>query len=751
MIKVAMKGTRLQREYDKFVEDVNGNTAIRALLSGVDIQIGAVEIKDGESDTRAKVKNDDTDNALVVTQNSVPTTTVTAEDLDIRDLSQAQDNVRIYGYDYAFNYYIPKVDSSGKQYINTLDTISNALPTGSNTIGAVTQAGDWDINKVGSVVDSGNSTTATLAGGATFTGTGVDLLGYSTVCITLHADVDSATDGMKFEFSSDNSNWDDSYPFTMDVSDSNTRRFQYPVTARYFRIRYINGAGAQSTFRVQTILHTANQLTSIHRIKDTLFDDNSAQLMLSVLSGKKPDNNYINFQATAAGNFMVSIEEFENAVSVNSNTQLRTTRFDSSGNEAPSMDANTRAGFMKIADSSNLDAFGRLRVSNPENLFDSKQIFDNQPLFWDESLESGADITSAHSVDTASTVITSTDSTAGKFTRQTFMRFNYQPGKSQLISMTGILDRSGGGTGVQRRIGMFDDDNGIFFEDDEGTIKLVRRTKVTGSVVDNKVSQTNWNIDKMDGTGVSGITVDWTKLQIFSLDFEWLGVGRVRMGLFIDGVLFYVHEFLNANLLDKVYMSTPNLPLRYQMITTGSSPVSTMECNCSTVMSEGGTNDLGVLRYKSTAGAHIDAATENTIYAIVGIRLKSTHFGATVKIINMSLAEHQGSKFYEWMLILNPTITGTFTYGNEANSAIQTALGDPGVGATTVTNGTIITGGFASSAQKGGAEVIQDIENAIRLGADISGTVDTIVLCVRPVGGATNLDIEGSITWRELS
>ena len=108
---------------------------------------------------------------------------------------------------------------------------------------------------------------------------------------------------------------------------------------------------------------------------------------------------------------------------------------------------------IKAQDSFSIDAFGRWRTSDPLTLFDSKQIFDNQPLFWDESLESGGGISSSHSVNTASTVITSTDSTAGKFTRQTFMRFNYQSGKSQQIMMTGVLDRSGGGTGVQRRIG----------------------------------------------------------------------------------------------------------------------------------------------------------------------------------------------------------------------------------------------------------------------------------------------------------
>jgi hypothetical protein len=399
-------------------------------------------------------------------------------------------------------------------------------------------------------------------------------------------------------------------------------------------------------------------------------------------------------------------------------------------------------------DSTSVDAFGRWRVSEPHTVFDSKQIFDNQPLFWDESLESGAGITSTHSTDTASSVMSSTVETAGKFTRQTFMRFNYQSGKSQLILMTGVLDRSGGGTGVQRRIGMFDDDNGLFFEDDEGTVKVVRRTNVTGTAADNKVAQSSWNVDVMDGSGPSGVTADWTKTQIFCLDFEWLGVGRVRMGLVIGGVNYTVHEFLNANILDKVYMSTPNLPLRYQMITTSSSPTSTFESNCATVISEGGSTDLGILRYKSTGGTHVDANVENTIYAILGIRLKSTHIAETVKVVNISVAEHQGGKFYEWMLILNPTVAGTFTYGDEANSSVQTAIGTT---SNTVTNGTIIDGGFAASAQKGGVTIATEIDNALRLGSKIDGTVDTKVLCVRPVGGATNLDIEGSLTWREIS
>ncbi len=403
---------------------------------------------------------------------------------------------------------------------------------------------------------------------------------------------------------------------------------------------------------------------------------------------------------------------------------------------------------IKAQDSASVDAFGRWRVSNPENIFDSKQIFDNQPFFWDERLESGADITSAHSVNEAATTITSTLNTAGKFTRQTFMRFNYQSGKSQLVTMTGVLDDSGGGTGVQRRIGHFDDENGFFFEDDEGTIKVVLRSKATGSVVDTKVAQSSWNVDKMDGTGPSGVTMDFTKAHIWVFDYEWLGVGRGRLGMYHGGMLFYVHYFQNDNTVNTAYMSTPNLPLRFQMITTGSSPASTLVAICGMVISEGGSQHLGLLMRDSTAGAHVDAATENIIYAILGIRLKTTHFGATIDLVDISIAEHTGAKHYEWMLIWNPTVAGVFTYVSKTNSALQTVLGAT---ANTVTNGTIITGGFASSAQKGGTTIAQAVENALRLGASIAAVPDEIVLCVRPVGGSSGIDIEGSITWRELS
>ena len=136
------------------------------------------------------------------------------------------------------------------------------------------------------VISTNNSTTSTLAGDATYTGTADDVSGYSTVTINIYADQDSAASGMQFQFSSDGTNWDDVYSFTLDASSSNDRRFQFPVTAQYFRFVYTNGSTPQGAFRVQTILHTQNTLTSIHRVDDVVTTDRSAELVKAVVAAK---------------------------------------------------------------------------------------------------------------------------------------------------------------------------------------------------------------------------------------------------------------------------------------------------------------------------------------------------------------------------------------------------------------------------------------------------------------------------------
>lgn len=402
-----------------------------------------------------------------------------------------------------------------------------------------------------------------------------------------------------------------------------------------------------------------------------------------------------------------------------------------------------------FGDGPSTDSFGRQRTSDPYTVFDSKQIFDNQPLLWDDQEVSGSGTNSSHSTDTASTTLSVNNLTAGKRVRQTFQRFNYEPGKSLLVFITGTLSTSGGGTGITRAAGLFDDDNGVFFQDNEGVVSAVIRTSTSGSAVDTKVAQTDWNLDKLDGTGPSGYTLDALKSQIIVIDIEWLGVGRVRVGFVVDGAIVYCHQFLHANRETGVYMSTPNLPLRYEIENDGTGASSSLETICSTIISEGGTEATGIVRTASTGGTHIDLAAENSIYALIGLRLKSGNVGATVKLLSTSLLLTTASDQIEWSVRFNPTVAGTFTYSGQTNSAVEVATGAT---ANTVTGGTLLNAGFVVSTSGGGGSglVSADLDSALRLGAAIDGTVDEIVLCARPIAGTTNADVEASLTWREL-
>lgn len=394
-----------------------------------------------------------------------------------------------------------------------------------------------------------------------------------------------------------------------------------------------------------------------------------------------------------------------------------------------------------------IDAFGRQRVSQPESLFDSKQIFDNQPLFWDDQEVSGGGTGSTHSTDTASSTMTVSNTTAGNRVRQTFRRFNYQTAKSQLIFLTGVF--GAGATGITKRIGYFDDENGLFFELDGTTLNVVRRTFVTGSAVDNQVAQASWNLDIMDGSGESGITLDLTKTQIMVIDFEWLGVGRVRMGWVIDGGIFYCHHFLNTNVLADVYMSTPNLPLRYELDNDGTGAADSLEHICTSVSSEGGRQLIGPTRHVTRGTTVFTTANDTNLYPIISIRLKSTHLAQTTIPESFSVVCTSTADF-EVVLIVNPTVAGVdaVSWVNETNSSLQYDISRDNT--NTLSGGTMIDGAMGSSTNQGRVPVSSDVAQSLLIGSDISGTQDELVLAVRNLtAGAENY--YASINMRELT
>lgn len=409
---------------------------------------------------------------------------------------------------------------------------------------------------------------------------------------------------------------------------------------------------------------------------------------------------------------------------------------------------------IQFGDSPSIDAFARARISSPFTLFDSKQVWndpdiadsaENFPLFWDNQETSGGGTTTTFNANRASTTLAVANTTAGTRVRQTRQRFNYQPGKSLLVILTGLAGNTSSGN--TKRYGYYDDSNGVFYQDVGGSWSVVIRSFVSGAAVDTAIAQADWNIDPLDGTGPSGVVLDPSKVQILFFDLEWLGVGRVRFGFFVDGVPLYCHEALHSNRTSSVYMSTANLPVRGEISNDGTGSADSVELICSTVISEGGSQANGIFRGpdpQTVTTTVIQANLANISYAVAAIRLKSAYLSAKVVPASISALITTNDNFM-WSVHYNPTLSSALTFVDIPNSAIQYAFGDTGSPGFSLTDrGTVIAGGLVSTT----ADVInQNVDTAISLGSLINGTSDTFVLAVTPV--TAGLDARGAITWRE--
>jgi hypothetical protein len=244
----------------------------------------------------------------------------------------------------------------------------------------------------------------------------------------------------------------------------------------------------------------------------------------------------------------------------------------------------------------------------------------------------------------------------------------------------------------------------------------------------------------MDGSGRSNINLDFSKTQILIIDFEWLGVGAVRVGFVFDGLIFYCHQFNNANNLTSVYMSTPNLPLRYQIENTGAGAASSIECICGAVTSEGGKEEVGTNLFLSTGTTPI-SATKAQLNAILGWRLKSDYKGCTIDILDTCIY-CSSIDAYQWQLVFNPSVAGTFAYNDLTGEPLQKAVGN---GTTNIaTGGTVVAGGYGTSKISADTNALKALK---KLGCSINGTMDTLVLCIYPLGNNA-LDAYASVNYR---
>lgn len=307
------------------------------------------------------------------------------------------------------------------------------------------------------------------------------------------------------------------------------------------------------------------------------------------------------------------------------------------------------------------DSFGRSRVSDPVTIFDSQSEYDAQPLLWDTTLTGGG--TSAHLPAESAVALAVTTASGDKVVRQTRQYHRYQPGKSQQVLITFVMDAAQ--ANLVQTIGYGDAENGIFFRMNGLTPEIVQRTNTSGSPVDTAVNQASWSQDRFG-------ELDFTKAQIFFVDLEWLGVGIVRAGFVVDGEIRYAHYFLNANNVERVYMRTANLPVRYEIEAADTlSSAATLKAICCSVISEGGFEQDRGFPFSVGTGTGLVAVT--TRRPILSIRPKATFGGlvnrATILFIKVSGYAENNATYIE--LCYGGTLTGASFSSVNASSVTE--------------------------------------------------------------------------------
>lgn len=397
-----------------------------------------------------------------------------------------------------------------------------------------------------------------------------------------------------------------------------------------------------------------------------------------------------------------------------------------------------------------VDAFGRARSSLPFTLFESSYRYGDNGRFATANTSGG---TYEFVANTASVDLTVSTTSGASVYRESTKVFAYQPGKSLQILSTFVMNPAK--TNLRQRVGYFTANNGFYLERSSSTtsgVSFVKRSYVTGAVVDTPVDQASWNVDKLDGTGASLLTLNLDDPQILFIDMEWLGVGSVRMGFVINGQPVICHTFHHANLdtsAKGAYIQTATLPIRYEIENTGvTSGSSTLKQICSTVISEGGYELIGKSRevgVEPTSASQIALTSAGTYYPVMSIRLNPAFPDAVVIPTQISLLPINSAN-YRYKILVGATINGAVWANVTTDSTVQYNTNTT----ATVSGGNSVTSGYiTSTVQAAGSVQLVDSLFKYQLERNsLANTTTTFTLAV--TSGTATSNAVGGIIFEEV-
>lgn len=514
------------------------------------------------------------------------------------------------------------------------------------------------ISAIDGYISETNSSTLTLTSGSVFTGTAVDTLNYGMIVVSLKSDQASATDGLSVEFSIDGTNWDHTDIFTIAANTGKTFTFQ--TVARFMRVIYTNGGVNQTFFRLQTTLKPVYVKPSSHRIKDSISGEDDGELVKAIITGENPGGSFVNFKSTTAGNFKVSLEELENAISVNNNSQLRITPFNSRWNEIVQP----------------LTAFWDLRTGelSPQFQGSFEYTVDNTDLMT-QTLANGGTVTQASGMG----IVTTSTTTASMAMLTSKQHARYKSWLGGLLRFTALFtawvaateqfvwlqDETGSSVAFKNGYALWFD--GTTF----GYHRFQNDTLITTALA-------NWD-DPLDGTGASGATIDITKLNVFFIQYQYLWAGAIKIFFEVpnwDVVLVNTDQYAGANTEPSVH--NPNFFFHMHVDNKATTSNLIIKSSSYAYFVEGKTRFIELHQPQNSSWIK----TKNTVtteIAIFTIRNKTTYASKTnfidvfIENITASIEASSANNLGSVRLVKNATLGGapSFNSINTTNSVVE--------------------------------------------------------------------------------
>lgn len=412
-------------------------------------------------------------------------------------------------------------------------------------------------------------------------------------------------------------------------------------------------------------------------------------------------------------------------------------------------------GWSSSSAANSTDAFGRLKAALPFTLGDYKHV-PGVGFNFNDSTGNGGLVTMDSN--RSSVTLSTTTNTASYAIHQSKYYHPYQPGKSQEIFTSFVLGMAS--ANVTKRIGYFDTRNGLFLEQTGTDLAFVIRSYATGTAQDTRITQANWSLDKCNGTGDSGFNFDPTKTELLYIDFQWLGVGKVRFGFVHNGKIVIAHEQLHSNNLNVVYMSNPNLPIRAEVANTGTTSGGSLEHICSSVISSGGYSETGVDFAAANSSYRTTSTPGATPFPVMAIRLKNSVFSGpnrmSVRINNISFSVLDESILFK-LVKLNSASSLTFNGGAIWTPADDDSGVEYSVNALSYTGGSVLNAGYipsGSSQNSMSPGTFGDISNSKKsvIMQNIDSTDSEVyVISAQTVSTQTNAvaRVAAAVQWRE--